>query len=324
MVLLNDILDFSKIEAGHLTLEATDLALGAEVENVISLMSPQAQAKGLELRHHIDGGVPNFIRGDAVRLRQVLLNLVGNAIKFTQRGMVSLKLEPSPKSGGWIQASVTDTGVGIALAAQTRIFEPFVQADSSTTRQFGGTGLGLVISRCIVEAMGGAMWLDSEPGRGSTFYFDWKPEVLSACATPVAPELPASTGSAVVQFAGVRVLLAEDHPVNRQLALAQLKALGLTDVDVAMDGEQAVERVRHAHYDLILMDMQMPRMDGVEATRRLRQLPLAVQPWIVAMTANAYEDDRLACLAAGMNDFVSKPATMATLKAACTRMLENR
>ena len=148
--------------------------------------------------------------------------------------------------------------------------------------------------------------------------------MATVCATPVTPELPASTGSAVVQFAGVRVLLAEDHPVNRQLALAQLKALGLTDVDVAMDGEQAVEHVRHAHYDLILMDMQMPRMDGVEATRRLRQLPLAVQPWIVAMTANAYEDDRQACLAAGMNDFVSKPATMATLKAACTRMLENR
>ena len=324
MVLLNDILDFSKIEAGRLTLEATDMVLGAEIENVISLLAPQAQAKGLELQHRIDVAVPGLICGDPVRLRQVLLNLVGNAIKFTSRGRVALVLELSPKAGGWLRASVSDTGVGIPLAAQAHIFEPFVQADSSTTRQFGGTGLGLVISRCIVEAMGGTMWLDSEPGRGTTFYFEWKPEVSSNSAELSAQPLAANQAVKAVEFAGVRVLLAEDHPVNRQLALAQLKALGLTRVDVAVDGEQALERVRHTHYDLILMDMQMPRMDGLEATRRLRELPLAAQPWVVAMTANAYEDDRQACLAAGMNDFVSKPATMATLKAACTRMLENR
>ena len=177
--------------------------------------------------------------------------------------------------------------------------------------------------------MGGRLWLQSEPGRGSTFSFEWpvqaadapisEPVIKTAPLTPVAaPPSSAPLGQALA------VLLVEDHVVNRQLALAQLKALGLQDVDVATDGEQALERVRHRQYDLVLMDMQMPRLDGVSATRALRDMPLPAQPWVVAMTANAFEEDRQACLAAGMNDFVSKPATVATLRAAITRFIESR
>lgn len=340
MVLLNDILDFSKIEAGHLVLEEQDLMLQDEMNHIASLLAQQARAKGLELVFSLDSSVPPCIRGDAVRLRQVVLNLVGNAIKFTPVGQVAVRAEISPDTPGWLRISVADTGVGIPHAAQTRIFEPFVQADSSTTRQFGGTGLGLVISRRIVEVMGGRMWLVSELNRGSTFGFDW-PAVASTPEQPVTETTLAgadlaednasprvtqllASGSVGSEWSALKVLLAEDHPVNRQLALAQLKALGMPSVDVAIDGEQALERVRHTDYDVVLMDMQMPRMDGLEATRRLRAMPLAVQPWVMAMTANAFEEDRQACLAAGMNDFVSKPATVAVLKAAFTRFSESR
>ncbi len=329
MVLLNDILDFSKIEAGHMQIERVPIAPVDELVHVAALLEPQAQAKGLAFDCSVEPAVPRWVLGDAVRLRQVWLNLLGNAIKFTARGTVTARLELSPDHPGWLLATVTDTGVGVSPDAQARIFEPFVQADSSTTRHFGGTGLGLVISRRIIELMGGRLWLQSEPGRGSTFSFEWpvqaadapisEPVIKTAPLPPVAaPPSSAPLGQALA------VLLVEDHVVNRQLALAQLKALGLQDVDVATDGEQALERVRHRQYDLVLMDMQMPRLDGVSATRALRDMPLPAQPWVVAMTANAFEEDRQACLAAGMNDFVSKPATVATLRAAITRFIESR
>ena len=329
MVLLNDILDFSKIEAGHMQIERVPIAPVDELVHVAALLEPQAQAKGLAFECSVEPAVPRWVLGDAVRLRQVWLNLLGNAIKFTARGTVTARLELSPDHPGWLLATVTDTGVGVSPDAQSRIFEPFVQADSSTTRHFGGTGLGLVISRRIIELMGGRLWLQSEPGRGSTFSFEWpvqaadapisEPVIKTAPLPPVAaPPSSAPLGQALA------VLLVEDHVVNRQLALAQLKALGLQDVDVATDGEQALERVRHRQYDLVLMDMQMPRLDGVSATRALRDMPLPAQPWVVAMTANAFEEDRQACLAAGMDDFVSKPATVSTLRAAITRFLESR
>ncbi len=325
MVLLNDILDFSKIEAGHMQLERVAISPANELRYVFQLLEPQAQAKGLAFTHWADPATPAMVLGDPVRLRQVWLNLLGNAIKFTSRGSVTAAIAPDPDRPGWLLAQVADTGLGVPAEAQARIFEPFVQADSSTTRQFGGTGLGLVISRRIVELMGGRLWLQSEPGQGSTFFFDWPAQATQVHSAAIEAEpaalavVPEAVGA---PFPALAVLLVEDHPVNRKLALAQLKALGLLDVDLAVDGEQALERVRHRSYDVVLMDMQMPRLDGLAATRVLRQMPLPSQPWVVAMTANAFEDDRQACLAAGMNDFVAKPATLATLRSAVARFME--
>jgi len=326
LVLLNDILDFSKIEAGQLNLERAPTRPAEELRHALALLAPQAQAKGLAFTHSVSPGVPDTVWGDALRLRQVWLNLLGNAVKFTARGSVSATLVISATQPGWLQARVTDTGVGVSPEAQARIFQPFVQADSSVTRQFGGTGLGLVISRRIVELMGGRMWVESTPGQGSTFGFEWPVQAVDAsdAARSAAPGAPPGVGPPQPPLPALSVLLVEDHPVNRQLALAQLKVLGLTDVDVAVDGVLALERLRHRAYDVVLMDMQMPRLDGLAATQALRQLPLPAQPWVVAMTANAFEEDRRACLAAGMDDFVSKPATVTTLRSAFTRFLESR
>ena len=329
LVLLNDILDFSKIEAGQLHLERVPIGVADELRHAMAVLEPQAQTKGLAFVHTVDPGVPTQVWGDAVRLRQVLLNLLGNAVKFTARGQVSARLSVSPAQPDWLRVSVTDTGIGVSPDARERIFEPFVQADNSVTRQFGGTGLGLVISRRIVELMGGRLWVDSQPGRGSTFSFEWPVQVASVVApTLMALNAPVAKAPPVVatgpSLSEVAVLLVEDHPVNRQLALAQLKTLGLAGVDVAVDGEQALERVRHKVYDLVLMDMQMPRLDGLAATRALRRLPLPSQPWIVAMTANAFDEDRRACLDAGMNDFLSKPVNVTALRGAFARWLESR
>jgi two-component system, sensor histidine kinase len=326
LVLLNDILDFSKIEADQLSLEQVPLGPADELRHAMDLLEPQARAKGLAFTAAVAENVPAAVLGDPVRLRQVWLNLLGNAVKFTERGQVRAELTLSPDRAGWLRASVTDTGVGVSAEAQARIFQPFVQADSTVTRQFGGTGLGLVISRRIVELMGGRLWVQSTPGKGSTFFFEWPVEVADESHPAKGASEPVDQGTRVppTVLPPLLVLLVEDHPVNRQLALAQLHLLGLSDVDVALDGELALERVRHRAYDVVLMDMQMPRLDGLAATRALRQLPLPAQPWVVAMTANAFDEDRRACLDAGMDDFISKPATLTALRGAFTRFLEKR
>jgi len=337
LVLINDILDFSKIEANQLVLESAPLRLKDELDGLFILLHPQARQKGLELVFDVDAHVPPCVLGDSVRLRQIWLNLLSNAIKFTERGMVRLHLSLKPGTSGWLQSSVTDSGIGIPEAVQSKIFEPFVQADSSTTRRFGGTGLGLVICRRIVSLMGGNLTLQSTPGKGSTFCFDWLAEAVNA--TPQSPtdaettlcsstayDEAAATGlmDAAPDLTALSVLLVDDHPVNRQLAVAQLRALEVRQVDVAEDGQLALERMRHATYDLVLMDMQMPRMDGLQATRALRAWPDVHQPWVVAMTANAFDEDRQACADAGMNDYLSKPVSMGALRAALTRFLLHR
>ena len=325
LLLLNDILDFSKIEAGELRLEQLPIDTQKELRQTLALLVPQAQAKGLALTHRVGPEVPPHVLGDAVRLRQVWLNLVGNAVKFTETGGVHAELTLCPDTPGWLRATVTDTGPGVPLHAQDRIFQPFVQADDSITRKFGGTGLGLVISRRMVELMGGRMWLQSTPGQGSTFGFDWPaPATDGGDLSTDNTEGQAVHKTPSLALPGVAVLLAEDHPVNRQLALAQLKALGHADVDVAEDGEHALALLQQRCYDLVLMDMQMPRRDGLSATRALRQMPMTRQPWVVAMTANAFDDDRQACLDAGMDDFLSKPVTVAALRNAFMRFFESR
>ncbi|MBK8324042.1 MAG: response regulator [Betaproteobacteria bacterium] len=309
--LINDILDISRIEAERLAIEHIDFALASVVGNVVALCESRARAKDLPLRVEIAPELrARRFAGDPLRLEQVLLNLVGNAIKFTERGSVTVRVsvDRPVEAGAVLRFEVADTGIGIGPQDQARLFTPFEQADSSLTRKYGGTGLGLAISRRLVELMGGAIGVESTPSVGSTFRFTVR---LAAAARDVVPD-DASTpaggaeGTLRSRFGGTRVLLVEDEPINREVSRELLRHAGL-EVDEAEDGEQALELARHRSYALVLMDMQMPRMNGIEATRALREDPRYAGVPILALTANAFEDDRRACLEAGMDDHLGKP-----------------
>ena len=319
-------LDLSKIEAGQLQLENGHFHLSAILDNVHSIVAESARAKNLLVEIDRDH-VPVWLSGDATRLRQALLNYAANAVKFTEAGRVTLRAELLEDTGDtlWLRFSVQDTGIGLTPEQQARIFQPFEQADATTARRYGGSGLGLVITRRLAQLMGGEAGVESRPGVGSTFWFTARlRHGLAEAAGSAANTAPGDHGAALRQrHPGARVLLAEDNEVNREVALALLQAVGL-EVDCAADGSEAVARARAGHYDLVLMDMQMPGVDGLAATRTIRTLPGWQDTPILALTANAFEEDRRACEQAGMNDFISKPMDVDRLYATLLRWLSGR
>ncbi|MEM1180538.1 MAG: ATP-binding protein [Acidobacteriota bacterium] len=330
--LIDDILDFSKIEAGKLSLDRIELDLSEVVEAAVAPLLPRATARGIELRVDVTREFPTRVIGDPSRLRQVLINLLSNAIKFTDEGHVLVRVRNRglDTKGAVIRFSVEDTGIGISPEAQVKLFRPFTQADSSTSRRYGGTGLGLAICRRLVELMGGEIQLESREGGGSSFWFDLN-------LMPAFKTSPALAGGASEAFGEEawrewiermgpdgqpRVLLAEDNPINQMVALGQLESLGLA-VDAVDDGAEAIEAIKAADYALVLMDCQMPVLDGYEATRKIRRLEdeqLRSIP-VVAVTAHAMKGDREKCLDAGMNDYLAKPFQQADLLAVLARWL---
>lgn len=319
--LINDVLDFSKIEASRMELEDRPYSPRVALDAVVGLVRPQARDKGLEFVIEIDPAVPQRLFGDDMRLRQVLLNLVSNALKFTAQGRVGLRLEVTgqPEPGKVdLRLSVSDTGIGIEPSRHLAVFEPFVQERSDTARQFGGTGLGLAICKRIAGLMRGSLSFDSSLGVGTVFKLTWTARVAPDHEAQPASGPPSTPLEPQVTLEMLNVLVVEDNDVNRLLLCSLLARMGIRP-DVAVDGLEALSMLSQRPYDLVLMDVQMPRLDGLAATRRLRRLPLARQPRVIAITANVFEEDRQACIEAGMDGFLAKPFPVPVL----TRLIQD-
>lgn len=311
LALINDILDLSKLEAGQITLNPCDFDLHRCCDETVRLLRPQAEAKGLELIVERDAGLLRYLHGDDHRLRQIMVNLVGNAIKFTEKGRVKISLDAEKRSDGsvMLHCAIADTGIGIPADMLIGIFERFSQADAAISRRFGGSGLGLAISRRLAEAMGGRISVSSEIGTGSCFTISLPFEV--ARSLDVAEDTASENRIRSEGLKGLRLLVAEDNRVNRLLVRKFLKEAAL-ELEFAKDGAEAVDMAQHFKPDIILMDVSMPVMDGLEATRIIRSNGQS-QPTIIALTANAFDTDREACLAAGMDEFLTKPINRSQL-----------
>jgi signal transduction histidine kinase/ActR/RegA family two-component response regulator len=321
---INDVLDLSKIEAGKLTLEEAPVVVSTLLANVESILAERVKAKGIHLLIET-GQLPHSLLGDPTRLQQALLNYATNAVKFTETGTVTLRavVQEETAESAMLRFEVQDTGIGITPETISRLFSAFEQADNSMTRKYGGTGLGLAITQRLADLMGGTVGTDSTAGVGSTFWLTVKlkkggTETLAQSATVVDAEAELRQ-----RYAGQRILLVDDEPINREVTSIQLEDVDLR-VDMAEDGEEAVAMARKTDYVAILMDMQMPKLNGLEATRQIRQLPGYQDIPIIAMTANAFAEDKAQCLAAGMNDFLSKPFVPEELFAILLRALSLR
>ncbi|MBP6985698.1 MAG: response regulator [Alphaproteobacteria bacterium] len=316
LTVINDILDFSKIEAAKMDLDFAPLSLEKIINESIDIVKPQLARKSLELTYSIDPDTPLYIEGDAVRLRQILVNLISNALKFTMTGGVYISVCKENKDK--IKFTVRDTGIGIKDEVKETLFQAFTQADSSVARKFGGTGLGLVICKRLVELMGGKISVKSKLGQGSSFIFTIKAKILKEITQPVETEKNEDL-SALGREKPMRILLAEDNLVNQMVAKGFLNKLGY-EPDVAANGREVIQAIQVNDYDLIFMDMMMPEMDGLEATKIICSLkPPHQRPWIVAMTANTLNEHKKQCIDAGMNDFLTKPFTLITLEAALNK-----
>jgi CheY-like chemotaxis protein len=323
--IINDILDFSKIEAGQLTLEEQPIVVRQLVTDVVDVFTAQVRAKGLQVSAQVKEPVPCILTGDPVRLRQILTNLVGNAVKFTTQGTVDIQadfLEETP-DGVVLRFAVRDTGIGIPSEAQAGIFDAFTQARASMTRQYGGTGLGLAICKQLVALMGGTIGVQSAPGEGSTFWLTVRlacgPALRDAPTPGVTDDRGAARGRAGQNRLPGHILVAEDNPVNQLVAVHLLEGMGYA-VEAVETGQQAVDALHRQPYDLVLMDCHMPEMDGFAATAAIRREEGSRSHTpIVAMTANALAGDAEKCLAAGMDDYVAKPVTAERLAALVTR-----
>jgi len=320
--LIDDVLDLSKIEARKVTLEKCSFRLRETLENVVQLVGVQAKARALNVVLRVSPEIPELLRGDPHRLRQILTNLASNAVKFTERGEVAVDAALEKRDEGQVTVAfrIADTGIGMRPDEIARLFQAFAQADASTTRKYGGTGLGLIISKQLVELMGGKIGVHSLAGLGSTFWFTAVFETAEqAAAQPVAGDVDrGSRGSAH----GQRILIVEDNPVNREVLMAQLSRLGY-QAAAAENGAEAVKALANAEYDLVLMDCHMPVMDGFEATQRIREVHRSDIP-IVAVTADAMPADRDRCLQAGMNDYLAKPVELQRLSAMLAKWLPAR
>jgi PAS domain S-box-containing protein len=315
LTLINDILDFSKLEAGRLELDNLDFAPAGVVESALSLFGPRAAAKGILLQGSTASDLPGYLKGDPGRIRQILFNLVANAIKFTHQGEIRVAISHRPLGDAAVELrlEVADTGIGIPPEAQPSLFARFTQVDSSTSRRYGGTGLGLAICKQLAELMQGRIGFASEPGHGSRFWFTVR------CQPGQAPAQEAPPAALPTLARSLRILVAEDNQINQLVVTAMLEKLG-HKADVVGDGAEAVAAVQRVPYDIVLMDVQMPEMDGIEATRAIRRMapPAGAVP-IVALTANAMTGHREQYLAAGMSDYVAKPISLAELQGALAR-----
>lgn len=325
--IIDDILDLSKIEAGRMELENKPFAPRDLVEGVAQLLEPKCRKKGLALYTKIEEGVDPVLQGDAQRIRQVLFNLVGNAVKFTEEGSISIlvKQETIDTRFARLLVQVQDTGMGIPRHIQRQLFKPFSQGDTSISRRFGGTGLGLAISQQLVELMKGEISVDSEEGKGALFSFELPLRRTTEKVLP--PEIPLQKSTDNDQLLAERIplniLLVEDHLINQKLVITLLKQLGY-EIQVVGDGQEAVKSVKEKDFDMILMDIQMPRMDGLEATQLIRKMKQEKPPLIIAMTANALQEDRQKCLQAGMDDYIMKPLKSGILEKMILKWMKNR